>query len=193
MFDAISRFASELFTLETLGAHWPYFAMLISITWVGFATESNIFTRERAYLYRGRSFAAKAQQAFWYWGRETLAYHPILVSLLLAFLWPDPELRGFRPAETVGYWISCGLVGQALWVAGRAYLKRKGIVLHVPGDTDRPPPAQRNTHSMEIPIGPRPTEQRDTRLVNAREGDANASEGTTFEERITTPDDKEAP
>jgi len=185
MTEAFVRFVGELLTLENLGSHWPYFAMLISVTWVGFAMESNIFTRDRAYLFRGRSLAAKATQAFWYWGRETLSFHPIVVSLALAFLWPDPEQRGFRPAETVGYWISCGLMGQVLWVAGRAYLKRKGIVLQVPGDTDRPPAAQRDTHSTEVAIGP----------VNAREGGANEREGGEGDDetRATDPTGKGRP
>lgn len=126
--------------------HWPFFAVCLILTVLGQVASTRVFTREQAYLFRGKGRGAWLHGFFW-WGRETLPAHPIAAGLVLALLWRDPEGQGWAWIVSAVYWTFCGATSLFAWIAVKAWAKHKGVLLTLPGDSDRPvlppgPPAR---------------------------------------------------
>jgi len=129
-------------------AHWPFVSVMAILTVVGQVSSKSFFTRDRAYLKQKASAFYKFWEAqwFWWWGRETLALHPIVSGALIGLIWQNPE--GADPAwkliASVVYFAAAGFASLFAWSILRSYLKKKGVELELPGGVSSitPPPLE---------------------------------------------------
>lgn len=138
----------EIFTVivNQVLPHWPFLMIAMIFTVVGQFTSKSVFTRERAYR--------KAKdQWFWWWGRETLAIHPILSGCLVGLIWQNPE--GVDPAwklvASASYFAGAGVISLFAWAILKGILKKKGIDLDLPGESIAPPPVKTEKAAPDSP------------------------------------------
>jgi hypothetical protein len=105
--------------------HWPFFAALVLFMISGQVVTTNIFTktahRERKPVW------------FWWWGRKTLALHPMVLGILLGIVWRKPEVGVDTLPECMAYFATAG--GLSVWGYEflRGLAKKQGIDLNLLG------------------------------------------------------------
>lgn len=108
--------------------HWPFFAWMAIAMIIGRVVTLNIFTKTAHYT--------RKPVWFWWWGRKTLALHPILAGAMLGIFWRNPEPGVDTLAACMGYFAASG--GLSVWayelVKGLA--KKQGYDLKIPGEGD---------------------------------------------------------
>lgn len=115
--------------------HWPFWVVTGILALIGNFTAKHLFTRERAY-------ASGPYKAFWWWGRESLSLHGILAGALLGLAWQDPEGQQWgKPIMSVMYFAASGMASLFAWTIIKAYAKKRGIDLVLPGDDNSQPPS----------------------------------------------------
>lgn len=134
----------ELWTFisENILPHWPFLVVTLVFTVVGQFTSKKVFTKARAYdKAKGAWYKPWANQWFWWWGRETLALHPILTGAILGLMWQNPEMAepSWGLAASIGYFAGAGVASLFAWNFLKSYAKKKGIDLQLPGNSVRPP------------------------------------------------------
>jgi hypothetical protein len=111
--------------IELAIAHWPFVVVAAVLAVMGRVAES-VFTRERAYR--------TPKKDFWFWMRETMPAHPIIVGLLLGCVMPDPEGGNWRRGLIIAYFGGAGAAGLAGWI----YLRANAKTIPLPGQSGRP-------------------------------------------------------
>lgn len=135
--DSIAAALYNLIAGALSAEHWPFLTVCFTLAVVGQIASTRVFTREQAYLFRGKGRGAWLHGFFW-WGRETLPAHPIAAGLLLALVWRDPEGQGWAWIESAAYWTFCGATSLFAWIVAKAFAKHRGVLLTLPGDSERP-------------------------------------------------------
>jgi len=112
--------------------HWPFLSVGVVFAVIGQFMSHKFFTRARAYKKTDKKFV----QSFWWWGRETLSIHPLLVGALVGLMWHNPESASpaWPLAASVAYFAGAGAASLFAWSFLRGYLKKKGVALDLPGD-----------------------------------------------------------
>lgn len=129
------------FFSENVLPHWPFLVVTLVFTVIGQFTSRKVFTRKRAYRdQNGKWFKPWENQWFWWWGRETLALHPILTGAVLGLVWQNPEFAdpAWPWAASVGYFAGSGVGSLFAWNLLKSYAKKKGVTLELPGASQRP-------------------------------------------------------
>lgn len=119
--------------------HAPFIGVMFILLIFGTVASRRVFTKPRAYRYYGTTAAGKWKWRFFYWGRETLAMQPILAGVAIGLFWKDPEMLGWSRRASVAYFASAGAISMMLWIVIKAWTKKKGIVITLPGESDPPP------------------------------------------------------
>jgi len=135
MLDAIESLGKDMLTLD----RWPFWATVMVFTVIGQFTSTKLFTRERAY----KKWPKVWQRHLWWWGRETLMLHPIFAGGALGLLWRDPEGRGWSMAASPAYFAAAGVLSMFAWALLKGALKKRGIVIALPGASEPPPNSHR--------------------------------------------------
>lgn len=129
--DILDKFIGGLFTLE----RWPFWSAVLVFTIIGQFMSKSFFTRFRAYA----AYPNVWEKHFWYWGRETLTLHPLFAGALLGTLWMDPENAHWTRIASAMYFATAGAVSLFAWTLIKAFAKRRGVDLSLPGDSSIPP------------------------------------------------------
>jgi len=113
--------------------HWPFVAAMTIFMVVGQVMSKNVFTRD----------AHKTNKPVWlfWWGRKTLALHPILAGMILGLIWRDPEEGVKGLAASMGYFAMAGTFSVWAYETLKGLAKKEGIDLDLPGVDDTIPPA----------------------------------------------------
>ena len=128
MFQQVWAFASP---------HWPGLSWFATAMLVGQVMSKRVFTRQQAAIKR-------PQQWIWWWGRKTLALHPVVAGVMVGLIWRNPE--GVTPAWP---WIANCMYfgffgGFSTWAyeVFKGLAKKQGIDLDIPGgDAPSVPPS----------------------------------------------------
>ena len=113
-------------SIDLVLAHWPFFIVAAVLAPCGLVAD-RVFTRERAYR--------TPVKDFWFWMRETLPIHPVIVGLLIGCAMPDPEGGHWRRGLIILYFGGAGVGGLAGWI----YLRAKQKSIPLPGASTPPP------------------------------------------------------
>ncbi len=114
--------------------HWPFLVVTGILAVIGQFMSKSVFTRERAYKKRSSPwYKFWDTQNFWWWGRETLPLHPIVTGALLGLGWQNPEGSAWGILGSSAYFAGAGVLSLFAWAFAKAYLKKKGIDLELPG------------------------------------------------------------
>jgi hypothetical protein len=160
--------------------HAPFIGVMFILLIVGTVTSRRVFTKPRAYRYYGTTAAGKWKWRFFYWGRETLAMQPILAGVAIGLFWKDPELQGWSRRASVAYFASAGAISMMLWIVIKAWTKKKGIVITLPGESDPPPDGT-------YPVSVRPLPYDSVPPILDEASQESSSEELAFEESDTIP------
>jgi len=118
--------------------HAPFLGVTFILLVIGHRLSTRVFTKSRAYRFYGPGPQGKWKWRFFYWGRETLPMQPILAGVVIGLLWRDPEGLGWNRAASVAYFASSGAISMMLWAVMKAWAKKKGLVLLLPGESEPP-------------------------------------------------------
>lgn len=132
MTNAFDTFIDSMFSVE----RWPFWTVAFIFAIIGQFTSKSLFTRERAYT----KWPKASHRHFWWWGRETLSLHPIIMGFALGLVWRDPENAHWSRMGSAMYFAASGAVSLFFWSIAKAIAKKKGITLTLPGDSSNPPP-----------------------------------------------------
>lgn len=114
--------------------HWPFVAATMIFMITGQVVKTSVFTKD---AYRTR----KPVWFFW-WGRKTLALHPILGGMLLGFIWRNPEAAVTSLPGSMCYFAMAGCFSVWAYELIKGIAKREGFDIDLPGVDDTvPPPA----------------------------------------------------
>lgn len=114
--------------------HWPWFTWAFAAFILGQIFKRTLWTKENA--------AKRKPHWFWWWMRKTMAAHPMVVGIVIGFIWldPEPNATGFPKAN--GYFALAGMVSVWGFDLGsgiyEAIFHRK-LSLKLPGFSDPPP------------------------------------------------------
>ena len=126
--DGIAEFVNT-----NLLPHWPFVAAMVIFMIIGEVTTKNIFTRN----------AHKTNKPVWFfwWGRKTLALHPIVAGMVLGSVWRNPEAGVDTLVESMAYFAMAG--GFSVWAYEflKGMAKKEGIDIDLPGVDESIPPA----------------------------------------------------
>lgn len=113
--------------------HWPFFAAMIILMITGQVVKTNIFTKD----------AYKTKKPLWlyYWGRKTLALHPILAGMILGTIWKNPEAGVKTVPACMGYFAMAGAFSVWAYELLKGLAHKEGIDIDLPGVDDSTPPA----------------------------------------------------
>jgi hypothetical protein len=112
--------------------HWPFLSAMVVFMLVGRVMTKNVFTKT-AHHNKG-----KWTWLFW-WGRKTLALHPIMAGAVLGMLWREPEPGMKDMAASVMYFAMSGALSVWAYETLKGIAKKHGIDLTVPGVDSVPP------------------------------------------------------
>lgn len=105
--------------------HWPALAWMTIAGITGRVMSKSVFTKARAVEKHDKPWKSH----FWWWGRQTLALHPVAAGFFLGLFWRNPE--GASPAwPTIGASIYFGASGGlSTWAyeVVKGLLKKRGI------------------------------------------------------------------
>lgn len=132
--------------------HAPFYGVTLVLLIIGDRMSSRIFTKERAYRYYGPTTAGRWKWRVYFWGRETLPMQPILMGALIGLSWLDPEGKGWNRVASVAYFATAGAASMFAWACTKAWAKKKGIILSMPGESG--PPAGHPSMPYEVEIIP---------------------------------------
>jgi len=113
--------------------HWPFVAAMMIFMVVGEVATKNVFTKD----------AHKTNKPVWlfWWGRKTLALHPILAGMFLGLVWRNPEAGVDTLVESMAYFALAGTCSVWAYEFLKGVAKKEGIDLDLPGvDSSIPPP-----------------------------------------------------
>lgn len=130
-----------LFVKEQVLPHWPFLVTTLIFTVIGRFTSTKVFTRTRAYEKQSdKWYKFWENQWFWWWGRETLALHPILTGCVLGLMWRNPEFAdpAWPWTADVAYFAGAGVASLFAWNLLKSFAKKRGITLTLPGGSERP-------------------------------------------------------
>lgn len=142
---------------EFILPHAPFVGVMLILLIIGHRMSARVFTKPRAYRYYGATARGKLKWRFFYWGRETLPMQPILLGVLIGLAWKDPENLGWNRAASIAYFASAGAMSMMVWAIMKAWTKKKGLILQLPGESE--PPAEERLPYDSLLAPPRvPTE-----------------------------------
>jgi hypothetical protein len=118
--------------LDLVIKHWPFCVVGIAFAILGRVAD-RVFTRERAYVFN-RSGRKIGKHFFWFWMRETLPAHPLVLGCLLGAVMPDPEGQGWGRPLILLYFVGASLAGLACWI----YMRARGKSFPLPGESEPP-------------------------------------------------------
>lgn len=124
----------QIFTL--LLPHWPALAWMAIAGITGRVMNKTVFTKAQATAKRDAPWKAH----FWWWGRNTLALHPLVAGLILGVFWRNPE-GAETPWPTIAssmYFGAAGMLSTSAYEIVKGLLKKKGIDLDG-GESVMPP------------------------------------------------------
>jgi hypothetical protein len=81
----------------------------------------------------------------WWWGRKTLALHPIAAGVVLGFIWREPEPGITNLAACMGYFAMAGAMSTSAYEVLKGLAKKQGYDLNLPGVDPSIPPAKPKT------------------------------------------------
>lgn len=105
--------------------HWPFVAVMLMLMSLMQVIKTGIFTVDAL---------KRKPEWFWYWGRITLPIQPIVMGLLIALFWQQPEPIINTLPERLGYFGLSGSCSVWLYQVLKGLAKRKGIDFDLPGD-----------------------------------------------------------
>lgn len=129
-------------------SHWPFIVVACSLWILGHFFERSVFTKSRVITYHpakiaDRSKLEKFHHWFFYWGRESMELHPLIVGAAIGLVWPNPE--GATPAwpvaACVGYFAGAGFTSLFGWLILTRLLGRIGLTsgaIRLPGESEPP-------------------------------------------------------
>jgi hypothetical protein len=125
--DGIAEFVNT-----NLLPHWPFVSGMMIFMIIGRVMSKNIFFKD----------AHKTNKPVWlfWWGRKTLALHPIVAGLMLGMIWRDPEAGVKGLAASMGYFAMAGAFSVWAYETLKGIAKKEGIDLDLPGVDDSVPP-----------------------------------------------------
>lgn len=115
----------QLLNIDMVLSHWPFSSVAVMLAVAGLVAD-RVFTWERAH--------AKPGKDFWWWMRETLPLHPVVIGLLLGCVMPDPEGQHWGRGLIVAYFGGAGAAGLGGWV----YLRARAKAIPLPGGSVPP-------------------------------------------------------
>lgn len=112
--------------------HWPFAAAMVVFSIIGEVTTRNVFTKD--------AHRKNKPVWFWWWGRKTLALHPLLAGLVLGLFWRNPEPGVDTLVESCAYFAMAG--GFSVWAyeALKGFAKKEGYEIDLPGVDESVPP-----------------------------------------------------
>lgn len=123
---------TQLFDIK----HAPFVGVACVLAAIYQGLSLKLFTRARAYRRReGR--LGRIAHVFWYWGRELLKLHGVILGALLGLVWRDPEGGRWPLWSSVTYFAAAGFAALFVWALVKGYAKQQGIALEE--DPSMPP------------------------------------------------------
>lgn len=105
--------------------HWPFAAAMLIFSVIGEVTTRNVFTKT-AHL-------TNKPVWFWWWGRKTLALHPILAGLVMGTVWTNPEAGVDTLVESCAYFAMAGALSVWAYETLKGFAKKEGYDIDLPG------------------------------------------------------------
>lgn len=134
------------FVNTNLIPHWPFFGFMVICMIVVQVVKANVFTKT---AHRER----KPVWLFW-WGRKTLALHPIVLGAILGIFWRKPEVGVDKIIASMTYFALSG--GLSVWAYEflKGIAKKEGIDLSLPGVDESVPPSDSKAQPNQPPTPP---------------------------------------
>jgi hypothetical protein len=129
--------------------HAPFYGVMLVLLIIGDRMSSRIFTKERAYRAYPGTYGRWKWRVY-FWGRETLPMQPILMGALIGLAWLDPEGKSWNRAASMAYFATAGAASMILWAFTKAWAKKKGIVLALPGESGPPTGKPSMPYELEV-------------------------------------------
>ena len=130
-------------------SHWPFISIAAVLWIVGHFFERSVFTRERVLTYHpkkvlNRTRLEKLHHWFFYWGRESMEIHPLIVGAVIGLAWPNPEeaTPPWPTIASVAYFAGAGFTSLFGWLVLTRLLGRVGMSsngIRFPGESEPPP------------------------------------------------------
>jgi hypothetical protein len=127
--DGIAEFVNT-----NLLPHWPFVAAMMIFMVVGQVMKTSVFPKE----------GWKTRKPVWlfWWGRKTLALHPVFAGMVLGLFWRAPEPGVLTIAASCGYFALAGTCSVWAYEILKAVARKEGVDINLPGvDDSTPPPA----------------------------------------------------
>lgn len=134
---------------DKLLPHWPFISVCFILMVIGEIMGSRIFTRPRAYLFRGKDLQGRLTQSFFYWGRELIPAMHIVSGWVIGKYWIDPGGLGWSKMASQMYFTFASTLSMFAWSILKGRAKKAGIVLELPGETV--PPSAPEVTNDEVP------------------------------------------
>ena len=112
--------------------HWPFVAAMVIFMIVGQVTKTSVFPKE----------GWKTRKPVWlfWWGRKTLALHPVFAGVVLGLVWREPEAGLEKIIESCSYFAGSGALSVWCYEILKGIAAQRGIDLSLPGVDDSVPP-----------------------------------------------------
>lgn len=111
--------------------HWPFFSAVVTFMIIGQVMVKNVFTKT--------AHVEHKPVWFWWWGRKTLALHPILTGMFLGMVWRSPEAGVDSLAASMGYFAMAGGLSVCAYEVLKGLAKKQGYDIKLPGVDSLPP------------------------------------------------------
>jgi hypothetical protein len=117
--------------------HWPFFAVMVIFMVIMQVVKSNVFTK--------KAHETHKPVWLWWWGRKTLALHPLALGALLGLVWRNPEPGIETLPACMAYFSLSGALSIAAYEVIKGLLAKKGININIPGVDETIPPTEPKT------------------------------------------------
>lgn len=102
--------------------HWPFLTWVTIAILMGQVMKNAVWTIENA-----------RKNAVYWWGRKTLALHPVVGGLLLGTLWRNPSEGVDTLIESMGYFGLAGASSVFIYEVVKGMAKKRGYELSLDG------------------------------------------------------------
>lgn len=114
--------------LDFIVEHWPFISVALILSSFGHAAKQTLLTDDNVRKYK-----------IAWWGRKTMAIHPVIVGAGIGLLSAIPASSGVDgTVSRVLYFAFAGVMSTWGYSVAKGLLKRQGIDISMPGESIRP-------------------------------------------------------